>query len=126
MKLFITDITNEYGVYAIKITKNGEIKEVVIDDFFPCFNYGECCFTKAHGNELWVLILEKVWAKIHGSYERIEAGYAHNVMRDLTGAPSFDIDIEEYGKEKLWERLIISDQKNYVMAASAGTTEASS
>ena len=93
MKLFITDVTNEFGIYAVKLTKNGEAKEVVIDDYFPCFSYGECCFTKAHGNELWVLILEKAWAKIHGSYERIEAGLAHNVMRDLTGAPSFDIDL---------------------------------
>ena len=41
-----------------------------------------------------LLILEKAWDKIHGSYERIEAGLDHNVMRDLTGAPSFDIDIE--------------------------------
>jgi hypothetical protein len=32
--------------------------------------------------------LEKAWAKIHGSYERIEAGFAENVLRDLTGAPS--------------------------------------
>ena len=60
-----------------------------------------------------------------GSYERIEAGLAHNVMRDLTGAPSFDIDIEQYGKDKLWERLLISDQKQYVIAASVGSTEAS-
>jgi calpain-15 len=94
MRLFITDVTNEFGIYAVKLTKNGEAKEVVIDDYFPCFSYGECCFTKAHGNELWVLILEKAWAKIHGSYERIEAGLAHNVMRDLTGAPSYDFDIE--------------------------------
>jgi calpain-15 len=109
MRMFITDVTNEFGVYAVKLTKNGEAREVVIDDYFPCYSYGECCFTKAHGNELWVLILEKAWAKLHGSYERIEAGLAHCVMRDLTGAPSFDIDVEQYGKDKLWERLLISD-----------------
>ncbi len=125
MRMFITDVTNEFGVYAVKLTKNGEAREVVIDDYFPCHSYGECCFTKAKGNELWVLILEKAWAKLHGSYERIEAGLAHNVMRDLTGAPSFDIDIEQYGKDKLWERLLISDQKQYVIAASVGSTEAS-
>jgi len=27
-----------------------------------------------HQKELWVLIIEKVWAKIHGSYKRVEAG----------------------------------------------------
>ena len=101
MKLFITDRTNEYGIYAVKVWKNGELKEVVIDDYFPC-QYDEPCFSKANGNELWVLILEKVWAKLHGSYERIEAGHSHNVMTDLTGAPSFDLDMEETGEDVLW------------------------
>lgn len=123
--LFITDRTNDFGVFAVLIKKNGIAKEVVIDEFFPCHDYGECCFTKAKGNELWVLILEKVWAKVHGSYERIEAGLAHNVMRDLTGAPSFDLDIEEEGADVIWERLLAADKKNYIMAASAGSTEAS-
>ena len=32
MRLFITDVTNELGIYAVKLTKNGEAKEVVIDE----------------------------------------------------------------------------------------------
>ena len=123
-KLFLTDRTNEYGLYAVVVKKNGEAKEVVVDDYFPC-QYGEPCFSKANGNELWVLILEKVWAKLHGSYERIEAGFAHNVMTDLTGAPSFDVDIEFDGPDVVWNRLAIAEQKNYIMAASAGATDAS-
>jgi calpain-15 len=122
--LFITDRTNEFGIYAVKQWKNGELREVVVDDYVPC-SFGEPCFSKANGNELWVIILEKVWAKLHGSYERIEAGHAHNVMTDLTGAPAFDIDIEEYGVDALWTYLVTSEKKNYLMAASAGTTDAS-
>jgi len=76
--------------------KNGEAKEVVVDEYFPSDEDGPC-FSKANGNELWVLIMEKCWAKLHGSYERIEAGFSHNVMTDLTGAPAFDLDIEEEG-----------------------------
>ena len=94
-----------------------------MDDFFPCED-GDPCFSKANGNELWVLMLEKAWAKLHGSYERIEAGHAHNVMNDLTGAPSFDIDMEEEA-DGLFERLCEADKKNYMMAASAGSTDAS-
>ena len=125
MKMFVTDRTNEHGIYAVVMKKNGESKEVVIDDYFPCYDYGDPCFSQANGNELWVLILEKAWAKVHGSYERIEAGHAHSVIRDLTGAPSFDLDIEEYGADELWDRLVKSEKKNYLMAASAGNTDAS-
>lgn len=122
-RLFITDRTNENGLYAVNVWKNGERKEVCIDDYFPCLDE-EPCFTRAHGNELWVLILEKVWAKLHGSYERIEAGFAHNVMTDLTGAPSFDLDAGDLGEEEVWNKLVRAEKRNYIMAASAGSTEA--
>lgn len=47
----------------------GEWKEIIIDDKFPCFNEERGpCFTKGNGSELWVLILEKAWAKLYGSY----------------------------------------------------------
>ncbi len=43
--------------------------EVIIDDYFPVIPYtNQPIFSKSHENELWVLILEKIWAKLHGSY----------------------------------------------------------
>ena len=82
----------------------------------------EPVFSKANGNELWVLIMEKAWAKLHGSYQRIEAGNAANVMHDLTGAPAETIDIED---ETMFDRLLEGEKKNYIMAASCGTNETS-
>ena len=35
-----------------------------------------------------VLILEKAWAKLFGSYERIESGLAREALNCLTGAPT--------------------------------------
>lgn len=73
-----------------------------MDDFVPT-QYDKPAFSNTIGNELWVVLLEKAWAKVHGSYEkieagrrkqpannqRIEAGQAHYTLRDLTGAPSY-------------------------------------
>ena len=70
------------------MTKNGEKVDIIVDDYFPTRNQ-KPFFSKNHGNELWVMILEKAWAKLHGSYKRIESGWAFNAFRDLTGAPSF-------------------------------------
>jgi calpain-15 len=89
--LFVSEKENKQSVYAVRICKNGEWREVVVDDYIPVFSRGSLkgkpTFSNAHGNELWVLLMEKAWAKLHGSYERIEAGFAEHVLHDLTGAP---------------------------------------
>lgn len=68
--------------------KNGQHVQIIVDNYFPCRGK-EPCFSRANGKELWVLILEKAWAKIHGSYSRIIGGTAYHVLRDLLGAPSY-------------------------------------
>ena len=80
------------GRYEVHATKNGLPTKVIVDDLFPCYpsKYGSFkpVFARLSAEEeLWPLILEKAWAKLHGSYARIEGGYSFNAMRDLTGAP---------------------------------------
>ena len=109
--------TNEVGIYGIRLCKNGEFVEVIIDDFIPV-RYDNPTFSKSTGHELWVILLEKAFAKIHGSYLRIEAGLTSNALRDLTGAPSFTKKIGEKDKD-LWEDLKNADKKGFLMTASA-------
>ena len=75
---------------------NGCKHEVLVDDHVPCYTYGDAIwlpkFAQAHGPELWVIILEKVWAMIHGSYDRIISGSFYETTRALTGAPGFLFD----------------------------------
>ena len=67
---------------------NGEWRNIVVDDNFPCLSEKQGpAFSRANGNELWVLLIEKAYAKIYGSYEIIEGGNPVIALRDLTGAP---------------------------------------
>lgn len=55
-------------MYRVKFCKNGVWVTVTVDDYFPCYPEGEPLFARAHGNELWVMLLEKAYAKLHGNY----------------------------------------------------------
>lgn len=50
------------------------LKEVVVDDYFPVSKKDGNVMgaNPAGGNEIWVMILEKCWAKLYGSYEAID------------------------------------------------------
>ena len=61
-----------------------------MDEYFPSHNRGrgwELAFSKTDQNELWVILLEKAYAKAYGSYWEIIGGDPVHALRDLTGAP---------------------------------------
>lgn len=62
----VTEVS-EQGVYPVNLYKNGQKVQVLVDDFILCKNAAPV-YSRANGNELWVLLAEKAWAKIHGSY----------------------------------------------------------
>lgn len=87
-RLFITKEVNQYGIYRVKVCKNGEWTTITIDDFFPCYPEGGPIFSRGHGNELWILLLEKAYAKLHGNYFQLRGGFTNEALIDLTGCPS--------------------------------------
>ena len=94
-RLFITKDVNSKGFYRVKICKNGEWVTVAVDDYFPCHPEGGPMFSRAHCNELWVLILEKAYAKLHGNYFMLRGGFANEALIDLTGCPTAYYDFQD-------------------------------
>ena len=74
--------------------KDGVYQTIWIDNYFPIKKKGYVgaggpIFAAAHGNELWVALAEKAYAKAHGSYMILAGGNCGPTLRDLTGAPSY-------------------------------------
>lgn len=127
-RLFETPYYDPAGHYKIRIRDMGEMQQIIIDDFVPCTEAGLVAFSRSKSEadhrsdkhevaELWVILLEKAWAKKFGSYFAIDAGYNSDVLTDLTGAPCRLMSIES---EDLWEEMKQADELSYIMAASTG------
>lgn len=122
-KLFVSDQVNDSGVYGVYVNKNGAWITVLVDDYFPCLGPSAGpAFSKSNGPEMWVLLLEKAWAKLHNSYEKIELGLTKDVLRDLTGAPCMVFTTDD---PNAWEKLLDAESKKYLLTASAGNTKSS-
>jgi hypothetical protein len=99
------------GIYKVVACVEGVMTEVVIDDFVPVYAAtNRPVFCKANGREIWVMLLEKAWAKIKGSYGDISAGTPHEVLNTFCVAPCFYYQIhnshsEEY-KDTVWNELL--------------------
>lgn len=108
-KIFQPDQKNDYGIYSIWLNVNGAWTNVIIDDYFPCMSEkGGPAFSRGNGNELWVLLLEKAYAKIFGCYHAIEGGNPAVSLRDLTGAPYENRD--DVNEDEFWDYIKTNDR----------------
>jgi hypothetical protein len=118
--LFLHTSKTKEHVYGAYIFINGVWELVLVDDYFPYVGYGfkQFAFASSQGNELWVSILEKAWAKINGCYAKIGCGgLPHEVFDVLTEAYSEQCSISSSKSNEIWKKMIESQQKGYVMTA---------
>lgn len=74
----------------------GRWVEIVIDDRLPCNSRGQLLFMQSQDkSEFWSCLLEKAYAKFHGSYESLSGGIASEAMQDFSGGIIEMIDIQE-------------------------------
>jgi len=123
-RLFKTTEVSPYGLYRVQFCKNGEWQTVTIDDYFPCDGRNAPIFSRSNGNELWVMLLEKAYAKLHGDYNLLKLGLSREGMIDLTGCPTlwYNLESEEVRRilqaDLLWPLLMQFDQDAALIAAS--------
>jgi calpain-15 len=112
---------------------------VVVDDYLPYDSESEKptpLFASSSDDEFWVCLLEKAWAKLHGSYAMIVGGTPEQVYSHLTNKPTYicahaELKDEEptklkrsdkyfqeeiyEEKEELWQKLAFATNMNCLM-----------
>lgn len=123
-QIFRTKEINPQGFYEIVLFIDGEWQIVYVDDLFPVFkDTNLIAFAGSNGNELWVLLLEKAWAKVNGGYSNIAGGWATEVFLTFTGYASKMLPHFEYSIDDLWTVLKSADEANKIMCSSSKSNE---
>ncbi len=95
LKRLFTRNLPQRGLCHVCVHKFGEWIEVVVDDNLPVVGSGSSeDFVFGLGlvpAELWCPLLEKGYAKLHGSYASVEYGHPGDALSDLTGGISTSI-----------------------------------
>ena len=109
------------GIFRFRFWRFGEWIEIVIDDRLPTRNGKLIYLRSVEKHEFWGALLEKAYAKLHGSYKALEGGLTIEAAVDFSGGIPELIDLENIGlgssqsQERLFYIMSKADSRDAFM-----------
>jgi len=104
-------------VFAVWMNDGGQWRPIIVDDYFPYDPVARrWAFCSTEPNvDLWVLVLEKAFAKLYGSYDSLLKGHPAHYIHDLTGSPYDHYYFDD--EENFWDFLTMLNSETSVVVA---------
>eukprot|EP00977_Amphora_coffeiformis_P013064 scaffold3342_cov174-Amphora_coffeaeformis.AAC.2 len=135
---------NAVGCYQVNLCLDGVWQAVIVDSFLPVIHRDASkktnrpregvplqngtvavpAFCATPQGQLWGALVEKAYAKAHGSYAQLSGGFIAEGLADLTGAPCETIIFDLVERELLWGRLLSFAQADFAMGVATSGRKA--
>lgn len=120
--LFVSDQANQTGIYSVELCIGGIWQQIWLDDYFPFSpSRQDFAFCKTKQKEIWVMLLEKAYAKVYGGYDNINGGTIDEALHEITGAPTkFHMIKGKRLSEENWQNITDAERRGFVMGCCTG------
>lgn len=117
----IDDEFEDCGIYGVSFFINGKWQMIWVDSLFPCFKHKANSHLRrwrpmfahcADMKEIWIMVVEKAFAKVCGSYEALNDVPISQAMAMLAGgeAATFDLDDPKVVHDQIFKDIILSSR----------------
>ncbi|RZF42001.1 hypothetical protein LSTR_LSTR003506 [Laodelphax striatellus] len=107
------------GLFHFRLWRFGQWLDVVVDDLLPTVDNTLLTLQGGLENEFWPALVEKAYAKLHGSYDALREGHLSDALVDFTGGVSevIDLQAEEYSshedKRREFFEMLLSEMAHH-------------